>query len=58
MSNDYQLYSQDYLAEDEDACDVCKNVRNHDELEEVEVDERGGTVLVCKDCIRKGWAEE
>jgi len=52
------LYTQDYLAEDEDICDVCNNVRNHDELETVEADERGGLANVCKDCIAKGWAEE
>ena len=58
MSDNYQLYTQDYLAEDEDICDVCKNVRKHKELETVEVDERGGLVNVCKECIRKGWEEE
>lgn len=56
--SEYQLYSQDYMTEDEDICDVCKNVRNVSELETVEVDERGGIVNVCKECIRKGWAEE
>ena len=57
MSDDFQLYTQDYLQEDEDICDVCKNVRKHDELETVEVDERGGLANVCKSCIAKGWAE-
>ncbi len=58
MSNDFQLYTQDYLQEDEDICDVCKNVRNHAELQEVDVDERGGKVVVCKGCIEEGWPEE
>jgi len=58
MNNDYQLYTQDYLQEDEDVCDVCKNVRKHDELREVDTDERGGTATVCNNCIDKGWAEE
>lgn len=58
MSDNYQLYTQDYLQEDEDICDICKNVKNHDDLEEVETDDRGGTAIVCKDCIREGWPEE
>lgn len=56
--SEYQLYTQDYLQEDEDICDVCGNVRPHSELEEVDADDRGGTALVCKECIAKGWAEE
>lgn len=58
MSNDFQLYSQDTLQEDEDICDVCKNVRKHDELKEYDVDERGGTAIVCSECAQTGWAEE
>ncbi len=57
MSEDFQLYTQDYLQEDEDICDVCKNVRKHGELKAIE-DERGGTTLVCCVCIATGWAEE
>lgn len=53
-----QLYAQDYLQEDEDICDICKNVRKQTELKEYEVDERGGTALVCKGCERKGWYDE
>ena len=53
-----EFYSQDYLQEDEDTCDVCKEVKKHNELKEVDVDDRGGTALVCSECIEKGWAEE
>lgn len=54
---EFQMYSTDYLQEDEDLCDICNNVRKHDELKEVEAT-NGGTVRVCNDCIEKGWAEE
>ncbi len=50
-------YSQDYLLEDEDICDVCKNVRNHAELKTVEA-VSGGDLRVCDTCIADGWAEE
>ncbi len=52
-----QMYSTDYLQEDEDICDICKNVRNTVDLKEVE-STNGGTVLVCSDCTETGWPEE
>lgn len=58
MSDDFQLYAQGYLQENEELCDICRNVRTIDALKEVEVDDKGGTVLVCSKCIEKGWAEE
>ena len=58
ISSDYQendgefnLFSTDYIQEDEDACDVCKNVYKQDDLKEYD------GVLVCSDCEQKG-AEE
>jgi len=53
-----QLYTQDYLQEDEDVCDVCTNVKKQDDLKEYDVDERGGTALVCTECQDTGWSEE
>ena len=52
-----QMYSTDYLQEDEDICDICKNVRNTVDLKEVE-STNGGTVLVCSECEQAGWPEE
>ena len=49
---EFQMYSTDYLQEDEDLCDVCKNVRKHDELKEYD------GVLVCSECEQAGWPEE
>ncbi len=59
MSNDTQkevrdefgLYSQDYLQEDEEICDGCKKVKKLDELTSCE------EAIVCKECEQTGWPE-
>jgi len=58
MMSEYQLYSQDYIGEFEDICDVCKDPKPIDEIEVYDIDERGGQAQVCRDCVDKGWAEE
>ncbi|KKK81204.1 hypothetical protein LCGC14_2815850 [marine sediment metagenome] len=51
-----ELYTQDYLQEDEDICDFCTKVKKHSELKEYD-GEKGGRVRVCDTCVATGWAE-